>query len=579
MTETERQRLRNLKVDAIARLRKGMVGKKGKAVKAAFDEADIRIWQHLESVRRKPMRHCLREIQACARMCEKARRYDWRAKEVRMRVKILETLPHSGSEGKEQFSATAIEVCMIADVYGFYNQHGRRVTQMAYWIVPRKFGKTEITASLAVGELFFGDYNAECYIASNSYGQAKIGFDRIRRIMFALDNNGATFRINREQIFYENGERDSLIRCLSCNPDTLDGLFASMVILDEYAQAHATASTDGSEMKSVLTTSMGPRENPLTIIITTASKYTTGPCAQELEGVRTILNGDKLNDTISAWVFEPDVDDTEDDPKTWYKVHPHLGITVKESFYAEQYAQAQLSAQSMNAFRTKLLNIFAIDATQIWIDPKFGKAIEKHFNPMDGYMGAGPATMAFDLSESGDLTAVSTCLYLTSERKFLLHTQYFFARGAMENHHNRMLYETWADQGHLILTDGDVIDYDVVADYILQVAQKMQIVGIGYDQWKSKDLVNQLKAAGGEQFLMPVSQTYGNFTSVCQFFEHSVKTGTAYMDDNPINLYCLGNAVLDYDKLENCKPQKRNPEGRIDGLITMLMAMKLHMDR
>ena len=94
-------------------------------------------------------------------------------------------------------------------------------------------------------------------------------------------------------------------------------MFASLVIMDEYAQARNTAGKNGADLKNVLTTSMGPRREPLTIIITTASDVVDGPFAHELDGVMAVLRGEAESDTMFASIFMPDVDDAEDSPETW----------------------------------------------------------------------------------------------------------------------------------------------------------------------------------------------------------------------------------------------------------------------
>ena len=87
-----------------------------------------------------------------------------------------------------------------------------------------------------------------------------------------------------------------------------------------------------------------------------------------------------------------------------------------------------------------------------------------------------------------------------------------------------------------------------------------------------------LAAAGAKNVLRPVRQTYGYFTAPVESFEHGAKTGRVRLNDNPINAFCFGNAVLDEDKLENVKPVRRSLFMKIDGVITALMCMRLFID-
>lgn len=50
-----------------------------------------------------------------------------------------------------------------------------------------------------------------------------------------------------------------------------------------------------------------------------------------------------------------------------------------------------------------------------------------------------------------------------------------------------------------------------------------------------------------------------------------MRLGRLWIDRNPINAYCFGNAVLDTDFAGNMKPYKRTADDKIDGVITMLM--------
>ena len=139
----------------------------------------------------------------------------------------------------------------------------------------------------------------------------------------------------------------------TANSRTKDGLSASTIVMDEYSQART------NELYSVLTTSMGIRQNPLTVIITTASDVFDGPFYAKLQGYKQLLLGRYTDDSVFPHLFEPDLDDPEGSPDTWRKVHPHMGITVSQAFYESEYRTAQRDgAEAMLAFRTKLLNIF-----------------------------------------------------------------------------------------------------------------------------------------------------------------------------------------------------------------------------
>jgi len=279
---------------------------------------------------------------------------------------------------------------------------------------------------------------------------------------------------------------------------------------------------------------------------------------------------------VFASLFMPDIDDREDDPHTWAKVQPHLGITVQRDAYQWQYEQAQLSAEDMLAFRTKLLNIFTINAERTWFTYEQARALLGDFD-IDRADGHPDTAVAFDLSVHDDFSAVTYMYYERRGKRFYAHTDYYFPEGALAGHPNEQLYRLWHAQGHLRLCGGNRIDVRRIADDIIDRSKRLRIIRIGYDAWKAKDLVNILASAGAQGVLKPYSQTYGSFNLPVESFEMMAYDDPPRitLNNNPINAYCLTNCVIDMDNLENKKPLKVSHYRKIDGTITQLMALGL----
>ena len=484
---------------------------------------------------------------------------------------LYENLYFPGKKGLQKYKLTPVQAFHFAYIYGFWH-NGRRVVHEAVLYVPRKFSKTTSSASLAIYDLLYGDANAECYTGANSNDQAKKCFDVIRGCMRKLDPNERRYTVNEQTIKSKRKDRTAIAQCLTANARTKDGLNASTVIMDEFSQAR------DNSLLTVLTTSMGVRENPLTVIITTASDVFDGPFYEMLQGYKAVLLGEFEDDTIFAHIFEPDIDDPEDSEDTWRKVQPHMGVTVSMDFYRQEYKNAlRNGADAMLAFRTKLLNVYAENEQRSWISSTLARSIARPMQ-LDAITGRPDAMVAIDLSESDDFSAVTMGMYDVAHKNFHFHTAYFFPEGALSGHPNERMYRAWAGKGYLRLTCGEVIDYRAIVDYVLYLNKVVRILGIGYDPWKSQEVINMLAASGADNVLTGVKQTYGNFTAPVESFEHGAKTGHVFINDNPINYYCFGNAVLDLDKLENCKPIKRKQTQKIDGVITKLMCMRMFID-
>ena len=543
---------------------------------AAMVDTDGRIGKYCTEVIDHPDAHNLYELLAVERFLAMLDRHGWNGKAVKRFFRFYESLRFNGTNGRQRYRLTPVQCFQFANIFGLRDAGGRRLIRTAYIFVPRKFSKTTSAASLAVYDMLFGDSNAQAYVGANSYNQAKICFDEIRAIMRGIDPGERHFRVNREKISFLDKGKDSFIECLTANAKTKDGLNASLVIMDEYSQARNTAGKNGADLKNVLTSSMGARKEPLTVIITTASEVVDGPFAHELDGVKRVLRGEEENDTIFASLFMPDADDREDDPRTWAKVQPHLGVTVQADFYEKEYQQAKLSAENMMAFRTKMLNVFAVNEDKSWFSYDKVQELMGDFD-IDRVKNHPECAVAFDLSVHDDFSAVSYTLYSRETKRFYAHTDYYFPEGALSGHPNEQLYREWHAAGWLRLCKGNRIDVQQIAEDILRRSEQVRIIRIGYDAWKSQELVNILSSIGAKGVLTPFSQTYGNFNLPVEALEM-----LAYADPpgitinrNPINGFCLLNCVIDTDRLENKKPMKISRYRKIDGAITLLMTIGL----
>ena len=565
MTEEEKDRLRQAKADVTAGLAEVDIPS------YRLSEVDARLELYVKEVAHNPGGHNLYEQLAVMRFFRMADKYGINASEVQRFFTLYENLHFPGKTGLQKYKLTPVQTFQFANIYGFW-QGTRRVVREAVLFVPRKFSKTTSSASLAIDDLLYGDANAESYTGANSNDQAKKCFDVIRGCMRRLDPKERRYTVNEQTIKSKRKDRNAFAQCLTANARTKDGLNASTVIMDEFSQAR------DNSLLTVLTTSMGVRENPLTVIITTASDVLDGPFYEMLQGYKSVLLGEFEDDSLFAHIFEPDIGDPEDSEATWLKVQPHMGVTVSLDFYRQEYKNARRNgADAMLAFRTKLLNVYAENEQRSWISSTLARSIARPM-PLDAIKGRPDAMVAIDLSESDDFSAVTMGMYDVMRKNLHFHTAYFFPKGALDGHPNERMYRLWAEKGYLILTEGDVIDYRVIVNYVHYLNSVVRILGIGYDPWKSQEVINMLAASGADNVLTGVKQTYGNFTAPVESFEHGAKTGHIFINDNPINYYCFGNAVLDFDNLENCKPVKRKHTQKIDGVITMLMCQRLFID-
>ena len=574
-----------------------------------------RLLDYILEVRNNPDAHNLYEILGVLRFLTFMRRYVFRWDKVLRFVKVYESLRFSGNDGRRSYSMTIYQFFQFAGMLGFYTwedsgkaapddklitetrriRDGRieelvRLTRRVIWFVPRKYSKTTSISSLAVFELLAGDNNAQAYTAANSYKQAKICFDEITKVLHPLNPDKRYFKVTRETVKWRAGNgygKDSLIECLSGGAETKDGLNASLVIFDEYAQAKYTKDhSEGAELLQALESSMGTRREPMVIIITTASRIPDGPFMTELSNAMATLRGEIDNDRLFASLFMPDAWDSADsygDPALWHKVNPHIGVTVLESFYRDAWAGAQNDAEKMLEFKSKLLNVFTAASVQDWVTAEVIRRLQRHFEPTD-FVNRPPTMVSLDLSVYDDFSAAGFAVYLKERSEFWIYIKFYIPEETLKTHPNRRLYQQWVDAGYLSVCPGAIISDDMIVGDVLTFNEHLRILQIGYDSYKSQEVVNSMAAAisseGGDpdNVLRAVPQTYGAFTSPVESFERAIYDNPPHIvfNDNPIIPYCFQNCYVDEDaRTGNRKPLKRKANLKIDGAIVTLMDLWL----
>lgn len=580
-----------------------------------LDSIDMRLYSYVSAVRNEPDKHNLYEILAVIKFLRLIREYVFRPSKVKRFARLYESLKFSGMDGRRCYKLTQVQYFQFASILGFYKwedvgdatgmpdkeentkkiENGRqlelrRLVREAILFVPRKFAKTTSTASLAVNDFLFGDANAQAYTAANSYKQAKICFEEISKIVRQLDTKKRYFKPTRETLHWKPNKfgRESFVECLTGGSDTKDGLNASLVIFDEYAQAkYVKDHSVGAELLQVLTSSMGTRREPLTVIITTASRVEDGPFAIELENAKKVLNREYDDDSQFASLFMPDEWEMDEghlgDPDVWKKCNPHIGITVQESYYKDRWNKAKRDAEAMIEFKTKLLNIFVAGGVKTWIPQSLARSLQTDFN-IEEVKGRPITMVAMDLSVSDDFSVVVYNVYSRVQRKFYLWLDCYIPEVALQEHPNKELYKIWVNNGWLKVCPGAIISERMIVEDILSRNEKLLICQIGYDAYKAQEVVNALAAAISatgakpENILRAVPQTYGAFTSPVETFEMAAKSRPARVSlcMNPILPYCFGNCYLDEDRMRNKKPLKRKENLKIDAAIASLMTFWLY---
>lgn len=246
------------------------------------------------------------------------------------------------------------------------------------------------------------------------------------------------------------------------------------------------------------------RDNPLSIVITTAGFNLFSPCYTMRKTNTEILYGKKVDDTQFTAIYTLDDGDDWQDSNNWIKANPCLGITVKEQYLKEQVQQAINNTSMEVGIRTKNFNQW-LSTSDVWISNELLlKSSEKldisFFQDYNVYVGV-------DLSAVSDLTAVSLCCEL--DGLYYFKTWYFLPSSALQDNSNAEMYKDWKRKGLLHITEGNVTDYDYVLKTILDINKATYINKIAYDSWNATQFAINATAEGLP--LEPFSQALWHF--------------------------------------------------------------------
>ena len=463
------------------------------------------------------------------------------------------------------------QVLLLCGIYGFRykKDHEKRMTTDVIVFIPRKAGKSTLTAVIGLYELAFNEGGAEVFTLATNREQASIVFDAARSMIESMpDEIKAWYRVSKYEIGKSN-DSQTMFRALSRdNKKSGDGKNASCVIIDEAAQI-----VDRNSIE-VIFSGMVARKNPLRIYITTASFSKDTKFYEDLSAFESMLNSDAPDN--SRWfglLYGLDPQDNWKDESTWAKANPMHGISVYQEAIKERCEQAKLKPPALNEFLCKTLNVY-VSANTAWIDRDYwDKSIgEDNGDPEEVFIG-------FDLAATRDLNAV--CIlkryasdYYYADFKFFLPEE---ALNLIPTHY-RGIFDQAVQSKILHITEGNVMDDREISEYIKQQATLYNVKEVGYDAYNAASLVARLH--DNSIPVKKVGQGMAVLNNPSKHVEKLIMQNAIKHNGNPFVGWQLGNCEVYTDVNGNIKIRKNEADksAKVDGIIALIIAMHCSLD-
>ncbi|MDC9623662.1 terminase large subunit [Xenorhabdus sp. XENO-7] len=492
--------------------------------------------------------------------------------------RFSQKMPHTKGEWAKRRLRITLEpwqqfaFCVI---FGWVHKStGRRRFSEAYIEVPRKNGKSLIAAS--VGNYMFcadGEYGAEVYCGATTEKQAWKVFEPALLMVEKLPALRRKFQIKPWAKKMTRPDGSVFVPVIG---DPGDGDSPSCAIIDEYHE-HAT-----DALYTTMTTGMGAREQPLTLIITTAGYDVQSPCYEKRAQVVEILAGIRAggaNEHIFGIIYTLDDGDDWTQPASLIKANPNYGVSIKADRLLAQQQLALSTPSQTNKIKTKHFNLW-VSAKSAYYNMEKWKAAENKTLKLSDF-GGEACYLGIDLATKLDLSCACPIFVreIDGRKHFYSVSPRFWAPEETvystdsDKLRTAERYQSFVNQDVLIATDGAEVDYRLIFESILKLGESVKIVSCPIDPHGALSLEHLLQDEGLEP--VRIVQNYTHMSDPMREIEAALASGRFHHDGNPIMTWCFQNVVGRYlpGSDDVVRPTKEGNENKIDGAVAAMMGV------
>lgn len=483
-------------------------------------------------------------------------------------VSFIECLCHTkGTWAGKPFKLLDWQEQIIRDLFGTVKPNGYRQFNTAYIEIPKKNGKSELAAAVALllccGD---GEQRAEIYGCAADRGQATIVFDvaaDMVRMCPAL-NKRCKILTSQKRILF--APTNSFYQVLSAEAYSKHGFNIHGVVFDELH------TQPNRKLFDVMTKGSGDaRMQPLYFLITTAGTDTHSICFETHQKALDILEGRKIDPTFYPVIYG--AGDTEDwtDPKVWLKANPSLGETIGMDKVEAACESAKQNPGEENSFRQLRLNQWVKQSVR-WMPMDKWDACAYPVNEemMEGRVCYG----GLDLSSTTDLT--SFCLVFPPEDEdepYYVLPYFWVPEDTLELRVKRdhVPYDLWHRQGYLETTEGNVVHYGYIEKFIERLGERFNIREIAFDRWGAVQMIQNLEGMGFT--VVPMGQGFASMSPPTKELMKLTLEKKLAHGGHPVLRWNMDNIFIRTDPAGNIKADKAKSTEKIDGAIACIMAL------
>ncbi|WP_300009711.1 terminase TerL endonuclease subunit [uncultured Roseobacter sp.] len=465
---------------------------------------------------------------------------------------------------------------IVRPLFGWKRPDGTRRFRRCYVWVPRKNGKTELAAGIAL-LMLLGDAEdgGEVYSIAADKDQAKIVFDKATAMVGKSDVLNDDLVCLKTAIYC--GALNASFKPLSGSGKGKHGMAASGLIGDEIHE------WPNGDLYQFMHDSQGNRRQPLEFLISTAGKK-GGYGSEIFDECEKIIDGVLDDPETLVVIYAADEQDDWTQETTWFKANPNLGVSKKLETMRSDARRALQSPRLENSFKAYHLNIWSEQAVR-WLPIDMADDTGRRFGWKYCAGPVGWKSLEFelvgkrcfsgiDLSSINDLTALIHWFPVQQGLDVpAIVARFFKPHDLVEEHRKRdkLPYDLWAKNGALLTTPGNVVDYAFLKQTLFDDAERFEIENIGVDRYNATQTTIEIAQEG-----LPIEYFQQGFISMSppsKELERLVMSNALHHGDHPILARHAQVVAVDEDPAGNIKPTKAKSTQRIDGIVGLVNAI------
>jgi phage terminase large subunit-like protein len=498
--------------------------------------------------------------------------YDYDSTDADLRIDFIENcvkLTKSPFYGKPM-KLLLFQKAFISAVYSFKMKDGNDRFKKIILLIARKNGKSELCSALALSSFILGNEGSDIVCSSNDDTQASIMYDAIDLMRQMIDPNDLDTKKNIR--FILNKTTNTKIFKMSERTKNKEGRNIDDAFQDEAHELKTNTIPKSIEQSQSL------KENPKFFILTTEGFVVDGYLDDELKAARKIINGE--DDSISAsrvlaWLYTQDSElEIFQNPKSWAKSNPTLGIVKRLDYLEEQVELAKKSKADRIFVLSKDFNLKQ-NGVESWLNLEdFTYSAKYDLEDLRGGYCLGHV----DLAETTDLCCAKALVMKPDDPTKYIISKYFIPQSKLDpendDHNAGAHYKEWAEQGHITICEGNDIDLTVVADWFFELQKKhgVALFKCGYDQRFAKDWLRRMeeynwsKQYGDIEMILQDAKTLNN---AIRLVETDLKAQLINYNENPVDRWCFKNSCLKINDYRQAIIIKTENAKKIDGSVTL----------